>query len=659
MRREDLLGLQEGLKLGREFVTREAETAFLTAGIAKHPYQPQIDIFNSDRRLLALFGGNRCLGTNSLVMLPDGTEKRLRDVERNDVILGFDWDSSRLVPVRVNGVFFNAESQLQRYKHSFGILECTASHKVLCVTDAGDYRWIRAVRAAKLQYMVMVLDSQGKPAYSVIEYLGEAEDFWEGGHRSGWEHTMDLSVDHPDHTFIANRAFVKNSGKSLSAAVKMAWDSTGLYPDWYRGPKTVRGIDAWVVGDTAANTRDNCQRKLFGPDPNRPGWSGDPGNEGLIPSKYIIGKPSRISQPPGCYDTVRVKHVPSDTTSIITFKSHQMERSALSAWHGDRVWVDEECPKDILQELIMRVLDRMGQVMIAMCPMDGPTPTVKFIKEMSAQDCTFARIASKDIKHLDQAAVEGIRRMFASDPAALLARLEGIESINTGLIFPFKVEDIIYDPCKTSIPISWPQLGAYDPGWRHPTGAVGGALDPMSDIDYVYVTYEKAGMPYHYHHGQLSAWGDGNMTFMIDPAGDQSGQATGEKIYDLLCKLAHGNDYADEIPEEMRKYIKADNSFRLGMNEMWNRFSTGTLKINKNCRRLLEQYESYAWDKDGAGPRPETDEIRFDIITALRYQVMGLRQYAHRVDESPPWSMGLEAVDAPIPVWTPYRAGGR
>ena len=40
---------------------------------------------------------------------------------------------------------------------------------------------------------------------------------------------------------------------ALCAAANIAWDATGIYPDFYQGPKTTRGINCWVMGDTAEN----------------------------------------------------------------------------------------------------------------------------------------------------------------------------------------------------------------------------------------------------------------------------------------------------------------------------------------------------------------------------------------------------------------------
>ena len=646
-RHDNLSSIAEGLELSKVFLQKEAEQAFLTMGVAKEPYPPQVEILNSSHKVLALFGANRCLRVSTNVHMWDGTFKQMRDMLGGEVVVGFDFSRREFVPASVSGVYFNNPCMIHRFKHGEGFLECTRSHKV-CVLypNTGRLGMIRAFRAVKHQMPIIVMNKNGAPTLSKLEYVGEVES----------EHTMDLGVDHPDHAFIADNIVVGNSGKSHAGAYKMAWDATGLYPDWYKGPRTVRGIDAWVLGKTGEITRDSCQRKLFGVDPERPGWTDKPGIHALIPPKYIIGKPTRKSAPSGCFDTVRIKHVPSDTISTITFKAYEMERQSLAAWNGDRIWVDEECPKEILMEMLARLMDNKGQLLITLCPLDGMTPTVKFLLNGPEDLVKVERITHRDAKHLDEKEKANIARMYSSNPDELAARTDGLATTNTGLIFPFETKKILYDPAKISISPRWLYLGGLDVGWKHPTAAVALAYDPMSDVAYVYATYEQAERPYLYHHAQLQSWGE-NMTFMIDPASNQSGQATGLKILEELWKLAHGENY-EEVEETKRKYIKADNVFYTGMDAMWHRFNSGRLLISRNLTALIGQYESYVWDKEGNYPRNETAEIRYDIITALRYAVRGLDQYAHRLDAAPPWMMDNEWEDVKdIQDWKPYRAG--
>lgn len=646
----DISSINEGLRLSKRFLEDAAQVAFLQGPLAKNPYPSQKVVLNGHTMVLALFGGNQCLRGDMPVMRMNGARATMRELVVGDWILGFDTARFTFTFVEVRGIYISAPLPVLRFEHAFGALECTASHKVLRVNgDRHSNRvgMARVNRAWRAQNPVVGRGRNGGVETTLLNFIGQV----------AIEETFDLLVDHPSHAFVADNLVVSNSGKSHAAAHRVAWDATGLYPDWYTGPKTERGPDMWVIGDTNENTRDNCQRKLFGPNPDSPGWTDKPGEEALLHTRYIVGKPTRRTGVPGAFDSVFVKHVPSDTLTKITFKSHSMDQQALASWTGDRVWVDEELPKEKFDELLMRIIRRQGQLLLSFTPLLGLTDLVKFLLAAPADTVTKDFLGWDQVRHLSEASKDAVRRMYASQPGVLKARMEGKPTTNSGLIFPFASGDISYDPAKLAISTRWLYLGGLDVGWRHPTGAVATAWDPMTDVAYLYATYKQAERPYLYHHAQLQGWGP-NMTFMIDPASSQVNQGTGMRILEELWKLAHGKDYED-IPEDKRKYIKADNTFLTTMDEMWHRFETRRLLVNKDCLDWFEEYQGYAWNEDGTGPVKKRD----DLIDPTRYCVKKLRDFAHRLDEIPPWAKvdyagGFEGT-IDVPDWKRYAAGNR
>ena len=645
---DDLAGLVKGLKDFNTIVEQEAAEAFVKIWDRpdRRPNQAQLAFWNNHRHIKGISGANQCLREDSQVFMADGSKCAIKDVKVGENVIAFDFTTGMFVVSQVNGVFENGIWPVHRFHHSQGVLECTKNHKVCVQYPSGRIAMVRVIRAVKHQLPVWVWKN-GAATLSTFTYEGLI---------TAGEPTWDLGIVHPDHAFVCDGIVVSNSGKSLAAAVNIAWDATGIYPDWYQGPRTTRGINAWVVGETTELTRDSAQKKLFGPNIDKPGWTDKPGDEALINSKYIITKPTRKSVS-GAIDMVQVKHVPSDTTSIIAFKSHGMETGALASWTGDRAWIDEECPLEILDEIQARMSTTNGFIYCTYCPQHGRTAFVKSMEE-EGPDVFLVYLRYDDITHISEEVKARNKRRWAHDPAMLAARTEGRATSNSGLIFPFPTKDILYDPGLISIGKRWKFLGGMDVGWTHPTAAVGLAWDPMQDVVYCYVDYEQDRRPPVYHHGELDRWGR-SMTFMIDPASDQVAQKDGEKILEEYWTLAHGAGW-ENVPEGNRKYIKADNTFLTGMGSMWHRFETNRLFISKNLRKLIDQYSNYEWNKKGDGPMEESPSRKYDIITALRYGNMGISQYSHVLNDFPPWMEGMEfQEEIKIEDWTPYRAGGR
>src|SRR5258708_7879183 len=53
-------------------------------------------------------------------------------------------------------------------------------------------------------------------------------------------------------------------GKTLAAAMETAMHVTGLYPDWWKGYRFDRPIQAWACGETNEVVRGSMQKLLLG-----------------------------------------------------------------------------------------------------------------------------------------------------------------------------------------------------------------------------------------------------------------------------------------------------------------------------------------------------------------------------------------------------------
>lgn len=419
------------------------------------------------------------------------------------------------------------------------------------------------------------------------------------------------------------------SGKSITAAHKVAWALTGVYPDWYRGPRSKSAQDWWVVGETNETTRDTCQHRLLGKDIDKPGEGG------LLSPEYIAGKPSRRTGITGAVDTVRVKHI-SGGVSNLTFKSYQQGRTALASATLDGIWVDEEPPQDCFDEMVMRLIARNGQMIITFTPLLGHTALYKFLTEPKpGTSIAFGFLTWDEAKHLTEEAKLSISAMYAGNPGQLKARMTGKATISTGLIFPFEwkeisVKDFVMEK-------HWPRLAGLDLGWKHPTAAPVAALDRDSDTIYVYGAYRQAEKHYSIHAAALRKFGD--IDFACDPAGLQTEKASGEKLMQLyLDELDPG--WVDR-PEEDRTIFKAKNGVEWGNNIVYERIATERMFFFRSLKLIEEEISTYRWDEKGKVYKVNDDlmdGIRYMTVSEHRFRTQGRgrRVYAPHEDWKPP-----------------------
>lgn len=143
---------------------------------------------------------------------------------------------------------------------------------------------------------------------------------------------------------------------------------TGRYPHWWEGRRFDHAIDAWAVGESSKTVnRDVIQPKLLG----RPGRLGT----GMIPGDTVI----RVIPKPGvpeAIETVYVRHV-SEGESTLTFKSYEQGRESFQGAEKHVIWLDEECPKDIYVECLMRTMTTNGLVLLTFTPLKGMTELVR------------------------------------------------------------------------------------------------------------------------------------------------------------------------------------------------------------------------------------------------------------------------------------------
>jgi phage terminase large subunit-like protein len=153
-------------------------------------------------------------------------------------------------------------------------------------------------------------------------------------------------------------------GKTLSGALETTFHLTGVYPGWWEGRVFERPVNFWAAGKTNETTRDVVQRELLGPDPKLSIC------DGLIPDDLIVGKPTWKQGVNGLVDTILIKHK-CGGNSRLGFKAYNQGRESFEGTGQDGIWCDEEVPKDIWGEVVMRTATTKGIAYLTFTPLKG------------------------------------------------------------------------------------------------------------------------------------------------------------------------------------------------------------------------------------------------------------------------------------------------
>ena len=370
-------------------------------------------------------------------------------------------------------------------------------------------------------------------------------------------------------------------GKTESiGGYEMALHLTGQYPEWWEGRRFDNPISAWAVGDTNQTVRDILQVKLLG----EFGYEGT----GLVPGESIVqGSISKKAGVPDAIESILVEHV-SGQKSKLGFKSYDQGRRSFQGTEKHVIWLDEECPELVYDECLMRTRTVDGMMMLTFTPMQGLTPVVlSFMpdgllpKDNKVTDSKFIIQATWDnAPHLTEKEKEEI--ISGTLPHLRDARSKGIPQYGAGLIYPISQQDIEVDDFE--IPINWPRIYGFDVGWNW-TAAPWMAHDIQSDILYIYSVYKRSQAEPSVHKDSILARGDW-IPGAIDPASAGSSQIDGKKLKNEYMNMG-------------LTLYSAVNAVDAGLLRLWNRMTTGRLKVFKSCTQWFEEFRLYRRDEKG------------------------------------------------------------
>ena len=389
------------------------------------------------------------------------------------------------------------------------------------------------------------------------------------------------------------------SGKTECGAVEAIWIARGIHP--YR--KNRENVFGWVVSLSQQVQRDVAQSKILKYLPKS--WIAD--------ITMLSGR--RDSPAGGVIDQIKIRNV-FGGISTIGFKSCDQGREKFQGSSLDFVWFDEEPPRDIYDECLMRVMDKRGDVFGTMTPLKGETfiyneiylnrrnnPQV-WCEFMSWEDNPY--LSKKEIKLLSS----------AMDEEALDSRKYGKFSRGAGLVYPeFDVSVHVVPPF--AVPPEWQENISIDPGLNNPLSAHWYAVDWDGNI-YVVAEHFAAGKDVDYHArcikeiSERIGWkkdSSGRLRALIDSAANQRTLASVKSVSELFGEkgiLVNPNVDKDVFSGicRVKEYLKRGN----GLPDIF---------IFDTCKNMIAEFTGYFW-ADGDSPVKKDDHC----MDELRYFVM-------------------------------------
>ena len=407
------------------------------------------------------------------------------------------------------------------------------------------------------------------------------------------------------------------TSKTVSGAFCVSNWMTALYPQWWEGRTFDRPTKGWVAGKTGQTVRDTVQKELLG----NLGAFGT----GMIP-KDRIGKVIMRPGVPGGVDTIEVLNDYGDP-SLAGFKSYDQRIDAFTGTANDWHWNDEEPPFLIHNEAFTRLMTTNGVLINTVTPIAGLTPyllsfekqadmlggaerTVALNEEELAEwhknPRTKAVVAAGwgDAPWLSEQAKADL--LADTPPYLKEARMTGKPSLGSGSVYPIDLQSVLCENEDFKPSKAYRFIYGIDVGWNK-TGIVWLALDPDTDILYAYDEYYMGEQRPEVH--ALAVKGKGSwMPGVIDPASRGKSQIDGNKLITLYIEAG-------------LKICPAQNAVEAGIMDVYQRLSSGRLKILKKCRNLQAEYMTYKRDMNGKVVK-ENDHL----LDALRYGVVELRR---------------------------------
>lgn len=390
------------------------------------------------------------------------------------------------------------------------------------------------------------------------------------------------------------------SGKTECGAVECIWMLRGNHP-YRRNRKDTFG---WAVSLSTQVQRDVAQAKILHYLPKS--W--------IVDITMISGR--KDSPAGGVIDQIKIRNI-FGGISTLGFKSCDQGREKFQGSSLDFVWFDEEPPRDIYEECLMRVMDRRGDIFGTMTPLKGKTfiYTEIFLNRKHNPEIWHEFMNWADNPYLSKQEIKLLES--ALDGSALDARKFGKFSDGAGLVYPEFDESVHIIP-PFPVPPEWQDNISIDPGLNNPLSAHWYCVDWDGNI-YVIAEHFAGGKDIDFHASAIKdisaklGWktdSRGRIKALIDSAAGQRTLSSQKSVAELFYE--RGILVDTKVNKDIFSGINRVKSFLSRGN------GEGNLYIFSNCVNMIEEFKGYFWaDGDTPVKRDDhcMDELRYYIMT--------------------------------------------
>lgn len=410
------------------------------------------------------------------------------------------------------------------------------------------------------------------------------------------------------------RAFLSANriGKSYTAAFEVALHLTGRYPKWWKGKVFDEPVSVICIGVSHNSVVKTAQTYLCG--------KGKDFGTGMIPLNcfdLVKHHPKAKQGIADAVSTMEIRHYTDgyeDGWSQCDFLSYEQGTDIISGTTRHVVWSDEQSKTQdptLYSELVMRTATVGGVSILTYTPRHGMTELVQGFLDKGqfpknnvvigaegvpkwVTNVTF----SDPLPHLDE---QTKKEMIASmQPWEIEARTMGYPSAGVGRIYTVSEADCVVP--SFNIPAHWPRCYGLDIALTGFTACVWIAIDPYSNVAYVYDVYKCSNPSIAIHASAIRRRGKW-IPGVIDPSAKR--KKDGVKEWFQLYK------------DEGLDLTLADNKISEGIATIRSLEENGLLKYMSHCSEYIEERRSYSFDEKGEPAKNQRD----DCLDAGKYAI--------------------------------------